>query len=42
MEEHYHVLQIPPDADDKAIKKAFRRMSLLNHPDKGGSDEAMA
>mmetsp|Transcript_24340 Transcript_24340/g.34037 ORF Transcript_24340/g.34037 Transcript_24340/m.34037 type:complete len:262 (-) Transcript_24340:165-950(-) len=42
MEEHYHVLQIPPDADSKAIKKAFRRMSLLNHPDKGGSDEAMA
>mmetsp|Transcript_12621 Transcript_12621/g.31022 ORF Transcript_12621/g.31022 Transcript_12621/m.31022 type:complete len:268 (-) Transcript_12621:178-981(-) len=42
MELHYDVLQVPPGADEATIKKQWRRMSLLNHPDKGGSDQEMA
>ena len=42
--DHYSVLQLPALCDDEpAIKKAFRRMALLLHPDKNktvGADEA--
>eukprot|EP00929_Paragymnodinium_shiwhaense_P048866 TRINITY_DN24666_c0_g3_i2.p1 TRINITY_DN24666_c0_g3~~TRINITY_DN24666_c0_g3_i2.p1 ORF type:complete len:301 (+),score=69.41 TRINITY_DN24666_c0_g3_i2:112-1014(+) len=30
----YEVLSVDVDADSEAIKKAFRRLSLLSHPDK--------
>ncbi|OQR88134.1 hypothetical protein ACHHYP_07522 [Achlya hypogyna] len=35
----YEVLGLPPLADEEAIKKAFRKMSLKHHPDKGGDPE---
>lgn len=28
------ILDLPSDADEKAIRKQYRRMSLLKHPDK--------
>lgn len=35
----YDTLGIPKDADEKAIKKAYRKLAVKHHPDKGG-DEA--
>jgi DnaJ-class molecular chaperone len=32
----YKVLDVAEDADQSAIKSKFRRMSVQNHPDKGG------
>merc|ERR1719199_535239 len=32
----YKLLDVPEDADEKAIKSKFRRLSVQNHPDKGG------
>ncbi len=31
-ENFYEVLGVAPDADDKAIKKAYRNLSLKYHP----------
>lgn len=36
----YDVLGVPPDASEADIKKAFRRQSLANHPDKNPGDES--
>jgi hypothetical protein len=36
MDEFYDLLQVPRDASDAKIKKAYHRMSLKLHPDKGG------
>jgi DnaJ-class molecular chaperone len=33
-QDYYEILEVPRDADEKTIKKAFRRLSLLYHPDK--------
>jgi len=33
-ESYYDILGVPKDADDKAIKKAYREMALKWHPDK--------
>ena len=35
---HYETLAVPRDADARAIKKAFRAMSLKYHPDKNPDD----
>ena len=32
---YYEILSVPKDADDKTIKKAFKKASLLHHPDRG-------
>ncbi|OQR94871.1 hypothetical protein THRCLA_22208, partial [Thraustotheca clavata] len=32
----YEILGLSPLADEDAVKKAFRKMSLKHHPDKGG------
>jgi len=35
----YDVLGVNKNADDKAIKKAFRKAAMKNHPDRGGDPE---
>lgn len=36
----FHILEIDTDADNKAIKKAYRSLSLKYHPDKNPGDRA--
>ena len=38
----YGVLGVPPDADEKVIKQAFRKLARELHPDVAGGDEAKA
>ncbi|BGP15680.1 hypothetical protein JCM10213_006149 [Rhodosporidiobolus nylandii] len=40
MKDHYKILGVTSDATDVELKKAYRKMSLIHHPDKGG-DEVM-
>ncbi|KAI0278536.1 hypothetical protein BGY98DRAFT_514032 [Russula aff. rugulosa BPL654] len=40
--DYYKVLGVSRDADERTIKKAFRRAALEAHPDKGGSEAKMA
>ncbi|KLT38408.1 hypothetical protein CC85DRAFT_281216 [Cutaneotrichosporon oleaginosum] len=40
--DYYKVLGVGRDADERAIKKAFRKAAKVNHPDVGGSEEKMA
>ncbi|KAF8585459.1 TPR-like protein [Ramaria rubella] len=37
--DYYKILGIPKDCADSDIKKAYRKQSLLHHPDKGGDEE---
>lgn len=41
-EDYYNLLQISRDADEKAIKKAFRRLSIRFKPDKHVEDAESA
>lgn len=34
----YETLEVPKNADVKAIKKSYRRLSLIHHPDRGGDE----
>ena len=38
--ESYDILQIEPPITPEDLKRAYRKMSLKTHPDKGGSNEA--
>jgi len=38
----YEVLQIPPDSTEAVIKKKFRQLSILVHPDKNPENKDMA
>ncbi|WFD36405.1 hypothetical protein MCUN1_003284 [Malassezia cuniculi] len=38
---YYKVLEVPRDADERTIKKAYRRLAREHHPDKGGNEEKM-
>ncbi|KEI40504.1 uncharacterized protein L969DRAFT_335172 [Mixia osmundae IAM 14324] len=40
--DYYKVLNVSRDADKKTIKRAYRKATLKAHPDKGGSQAAMA
>ncbi|PKI82294.1 hypothetical protein MVES1_003292 [Malassezia vespertilionis] len=40
--DYYKVLGVARDADERTIKKAYRRLAREHHPDKGGSQEKMA
>ncbi len=35
----YEVLGVEKDADAKTIKKAYRKLCLKHHPDKGGDEQ---
>jgi hypothetical protein len=35
----YKLLGVSKDADENAIKKAFRKLAMVHHPDKGGDPE---
>ena len=39
MENHYKILGVNENSTQEQIKKAFRKASLKNHPDRGGSKE---
>jgi hypothetical protein len=36
----FEILQLPSDATDKEIKKAYRQLSLIYHPDKNPDPKA--
>ncbi|KZT51829.1 hypothetical protein CALCODRAFT_503074 [Calocera cornea HHB12733] len=40
--DYYKILSVARDADERTIKKAYRRAAKEAHPDKGGSEARMA
>lgn len=39
-QDHYQILDIPEDADAQAVKRAYRRSALKNHPDVSDAPDA--
>lgn len=39
--DYYEILRVDPDAEEAAIKSAYRRLAKLCHPDRGGRHEDM-
>ena len=39
MKDLYEVLGISRNADDREIKRAYRKMAIQHHPDKGGDEQ---
>ncbi|TGJ87732.1 hypothetical protein E0Z10_g1049 [Xylaria hypoxylon] len=40
--DYYKILAVAKDADDAAIKKAYRKLAIIHHPDKNRDDEGAA
>ena len=39
MKDLYGLLEIDKSADDSTLKKAYRKMAVKHHPDKGGDEQ---
>ena len=39
MKDLYETLGITRDSDDRDIKRAYRKMAVQHHPDKGGDEQ---
>jgi curved DNA-binding protein CbpA len=39
MKDYYYILGVPPDATEQQIKTAYKKLSILFHPDKNGGDK---
>ena len=39
MPSYYEILSVNKNATQIEIKKAYRKLALIHHPDKGGDDE---
>jgi len=42
VKDYYEILRLGPDADEEALKRAFRTLARLHHPDHNPDDEAAA
>lgn len=41
MNDHYHILGVPPEATDEEIRAAFKKLAVIYHPDKNPDNPEM-
>ena len=39
MKDLYKILGVEKSVDDNALKKAYRKLAMKHHPDKGGDEK---